>query len=90
VGREDVQPAHQHVKQPLARRFIRHVGVLAGQHLAVDLLDVCGEDCQRRGELGAQLGERQPGVGGNLRHADLLERLLGQQREERLDRLVAV
>ena len=35
-GAEQFEPAHQHVEQPLARRFLRHVGIDLGQHLAVE------------------------------------------------------
>ena len=55
VGRERFEPAHQHVEQPLARRLLGHVGIAAGEHRAVDVLDVGGEDGERRAEFGAQL-----------------------------------
>ena len=90
VGRERLQPAHQHVEQPLARRLLRHVGVAAGEHRAVDVLDVSGEDRERRAELGAQLRKLETGAAGDFGQADLLEGMLGQQRHQRVDRLVAV
>ena len=90
VGRQRFQPAHQHVEQPLARRLFGHVGVAAGEHRAVDVLDVGGEDRERRAEFGAQLRQLQPGAAGDFGQADLLEGLLGEQRHQRVDRLVAI
>ena len=72
-GASSFEPAHQHVEQPLARRLLGHVGDRAGQHLAVDLLDVGGEDRERRAELAAQVGERDAGALGDLGEADPLE-----------------
>ena len=83
-GAEQFEPAHQHIEQPLARRFLRHVGIDLGEHLAVELLDVGGEDRKRRAELAAQLGQRHAGALGDLGEADALDRLLGEQRHEGL------
>ncbi len=58
VRRQHFEPPHQHVEQPLARRLLRHVGIDAGEHGAVGLLHVRGEDRERRAEQAAQLGER--------------------------------
>ena len=46
VRREQFQPAHQHVEQLFARGFLRHLGVDAGEHRSVDVLDVGGERSQ--------------------------------------------
>ena len=61
VRREQLEPAHQHVEQPFARRLLGHVGIVAGKHGAVDLLHMRGEDRKRRAEFIAQFGERHPG-----------------------------
>ena len=84
-GTEQFEPAHQHVEQPLARRFLFHVGIDLGQHLAVELLGMGGEDGERRAEFAAQFGERDAGALGQLGEADPLDRLLGQQRHKRVD-----
>ena len=60
VRRKRLEPAHQHVEQPLARRLLGHVGVAAGQHRAVDLLDVSGEDREHRAEFVAQSASETP------------------------------
>ena len=83
-------PAHQHVEQALARRLLGHVASAAGEHGAVDVLDVGGDDRQRRAEFGAQLGQFQPGAAGDFGQPDLFERMLGEQRHQRVNRLVAV
>jgi two-component system osmolarity sensor histidine kinase EnvZ len=44
VRLKHIEPAHQHVEQPLAGGFLCHVGRAAGEHLAVDLLDIGGEN----------------------------------------------
>ena len=48
-----------------------------------------GEDRERRAELAAQVGERDAGALGDLGEADLLERLLGEQRHEGCDDALA-
>ena len=90
VGRQRLEPAHQHVEQPLARRLLGHVGVAAGEHRAVDVLDVGGEDGERRAEFGAQGRKLQAGAAGDFGKPDLFEGMLGEQRHQRVDRLVAV
>ena len=45
---------------------------------------------ERRAELGAQLRQLQAGAAGDFGEADLLEALLGEQRHQRVDGLVAV
>ena len=76
MRREQFEPPHQHVEQPFARRFLRHVGIDAGEHRAVGLLDVGGKDRQRGVELVAQIGERHVRALGDCGEADLLERLI--------------
>ena len=90
VRRERLEPAHQHVEQPLARRLLGHVGVAAREHLAVDLLDMGGVDRKQRAEFAAQRGERDPGAGGDVGKADPLDRMLRQQGQEGGDDLVAI
>ena len=82
IRRHRLDAAHQHVEQPLARRLLGHVGFTAGQHLAVELLHVRGEDRERAGELAAQHRERDVGARGDVAEADLLEPLLGEQRHQ--------
>ena len=84
-GVEHLEPAHQDVEQALARRLLGHVVIGAGEHRAVDLLHLRGEDRERRAECPAQLGQRDAGLLGDLGKADLLDRLLGEQRHERFD-----
>ena len=90
IGRHRLDAPHQHVEQPLARRLLGHVGFTAGQHLAVELLHVRGEDRERAGELAAQRRERDVGAPRDIAEADLLEALLGEQRHQRRDDLFAV
>ena len=79
VWRQQLNPAHQHVEQPLARRFLLHVGIDFSEHLAVKLLDLGAEDRKRRSEFAAQVGQRDAGALGDFGQADALDRLLGEQ-----------
>ena len=91
VRRQRLEPAHQHVEQPLARRLLGHVGVAAGEHRAVDVLHVRGEDRERRAELAAQFATASRRRGRRSRRGRSRSNgLLGEQRHERVDRLVAV
>ena len=54
---EQLDPAHQHVEQPLARRLFGHVGIVAGEHRAVDLLHEGSQNRKGRIECAAQVGE---------------------------------
>jgi hypothetical protein len=86
VRRQHFEPAHQHVEQALARRLLRHVVIAAaGEHGTVDGLHVRGEDGERRAERVAQARERDAGILGDLGKTDLLDRLFGEQRHERVD-----
>ena len=59
---KQLDPAHQHVEQPLARRLLGHVGIFAGEHRAVDPLYVGGQNRKGRTECAAQVGERNAGA----------------------------
>jgi hypothetical protein len=90
VRLKQFEAAHQHVEQALARGLVVHVAVIAFEHLAVDVLDVGGEDRHRRAELGAQFGQRHARLGGDVGKSDVLKRMIGEQRQERFDDPVAV
>ena len=49
-----------------------------------------GENRQRRAEFGTQLRKLDAGPAGDFGQADLLEGVIGEQRHQRIDRLVAV
>ena len=51
---------------------------------------MCGEDGERRAEHVAQVGERDAGTLGDLGKTDLLDRLFGEQRHERVDDALAL
>ena len=90
MRRQQLDPAHQHVEQPLARRLLGHVGIIAGEHRAVDLLYVGGQNREGRTECAAQVGERNAGALGDLGKADLFDRLFGKQRHEGVDDALAL
>ncbi len=90
VRRQHVEPAHQHVEQPLARRLVGHAGVDAVEHRAVDLAHMRGQHLDLGGMLGAQFRQRDAGAARNLGEADVLEPLLRQQRHEGADDRVAL
>src|SRR5206468_3709627 len=76
--------------KPFARRFVRHIGVVPCQHLAVDGFDVGGDDRQLRAKFPAQCGKWHAGAGRKVPIPNVLERLFGQQLEKGFDDLVAV
>ena len=78
IGGESLDPAHQHIEQSLARRLFRHVAGTAGEHRAVDVLNVAGDDGERGAEFGAQLGELQAGPAGDFSQPDFFEGVLGE------------
>ena len=82
------EPAHQHVEQALARGFLRHVGIVAGQHLAIDLLDLCGQHRKRGAELRAKLGQRNAGRDATSPRP-IPRTVVGEQRHEGLDHPLA-
>ncbi len=89
IRRQRLQPAHQHVEQPFARRLLRHVAA-AGKHRTVDVLHMGGEDRQRRAEFGAQGRKLEAGAAGDFGEPNVLEGMFGEQSHQRVDRLVAV
>jgi hypothetical protein len=90
VRREHFEPAHQDVEQPLARRLLGHVGIAAGEHCAVCLPYLRGEDRERRRECAPQLGERDVGCCGDVGKPDSLERFFGEQRHKSVDDAIAL
>jgi hypothetical protein len=90
VRGKQLDPAHQHVEQPLARRLFGHVGIVASEHRAVDPLYVGGQNRKGRIECAAQVGKRNAGALRDLGQADLFDRLLCKQRHESVDDAVAL
>ena len=72
-GLQHFQPAHQHIEQFFARRLLGHVGVAAEQHLLIGVLDLRGQDRERRGKFRPQLRERDAGALGDIGQPDPLE-----------------
>ena len=89
LRRHDFEPSHQHVEQPLARLFFRHVGHVLRQHGAVDGFEIGRKNRQRGRKLVAQLRKRHPGGLGDVGEADLFKTLFGKERHESGDDLVA-
>ncbi|HQF30363.1 MAG TPA: hypothetical protein PLJ34_02855 [Hyphomicrobiales bacterium] len=89
MGRQRLDAAHHHVEQALARALLGHVGIDIGEHRLVDAGGEGGEDVELGGEGAAQGGERDAGACGDLGQADLLERLLGGERQQRVDDFLA-
>ena len=75
---ERLEPAHQHVEQPLARRLPGDVRIAPRQHLAIDLLHLGRKYGEKRAELGAALGKRQSGTGGDVAERNFLDPPFGQ------------
>src|SRR6185312_8444856 len=72
------------------RGLFSHVTVAAGENNAVDLLNMGGQNRQRRPEFGTELRKLDASPAGDFGQPDLFKRMIGEQRHQRIDRLIAV
>jgi hypothetical protein len=85
-----LEPAHEYVEQAVARRLLGVFAATARKHFTVGLANEGGDHVECRPELAPHVGQRNAGLFGDGGESDVLERLLGEQREEGLDDLVAI